>query len=108
MISIGSDGLVASVNGASASLHQIGDRGELVVSGMPQPALGKVYEVWLKRGGASPQPTDALFGVTSLGRGAVTVPSSLRGVKEVLVTSEPLGGSTRPTSPVLLRVVLAA
>jgi anti-sigma-K factor RskA len=97
-----------AVHGARASLRQIGDRSELVVSGMPQPPLGKIYEVWLNRGAASPQPTNALFGVTSQGGGSVDVPDSLRGVKEVLVTSEPLGGSSRPTSPPLIRVTLRA
>ncbi len=94
--------------GARASLRQVDGRGELVVYGMPQPPLGKIYEVWLSRGAGSPQPTDALFGVTSKGSGSVGVPSSLRGVREVLVTSEPLGGSSHPTSPPILRVVLPA
>jgi hypothetical protein len=93
---------------AHATLRQRGTRADLVVSGMPEPPLGKVYEVWLSRGTGTPQPTDALFSVTSRGSGAVDVPSSLHGVKEVLVTSEPLGGSTRPTSPPVIRVVLAA
>jgi hypothetical protein len=56
-----------------------------------------VYEVWVKRVGA-PQPTDALFTVTSRGAATVGVPGSVAGVKEVLVTSEPLGGSRVPTS----------
>jgi hypothetical protein len=76
-----------------------------MLAGMPQPPPGKIYEIWLSRG-AAPQPTDALFGVTRHGRGAVAVPGSLRGVKEVLVTSEPLGGSTHPTSAPLIRVAV--
>lgn len=98
---------VQSLPGARASLHQISDRAELVVSGMPQPPLGKVYEVWLKRGSGTPSPTDALFSVTSRGSGSVAVPGSLHGVKEVLVTSEPLGGSSHPTSNPVLRVALS-
>ncbi len=73
---------------------------------MPQPPLGEIYEVWLARTSASPQPTDALFGVTNSGSGSVNVPGSLRGVREVMVTREPLGGSSHPTSAPLLRVVL--
>ena len=98
---------VQSLPGARASLHQIANRAELVVSGMPQPPLGKVYEVWLKRGSSTPSPTDALFSVTSRGAGSVAVPGSLHGVKEVLVTSEPLGGSSHPTSNPVLRVALS-
>lgn len=100
--------IATSIRGAHASLYQIDNRSHLVVSGMPQPALGKIYEVWLNRGGPSPQPTDALFSVTSRGSGSVAVPENLHGVKEVMVTSEPLGGSTHPTSPPLIRVVLHA
>jgi hypothetical protein len=96
------------IPGAQASLRQRDGRAELVVSGMPQPALGKIYEVWLSRGPGQAQPTNALFGVTSRGNGAVDVPHSLHGVKEVMVTSEPLGGSSHPTSPPVIRVVLAA
>jgi anti-sigma factor RsiW len=96
----------ASVPGARAALRQRGGRAELVVSGMPQPPRGKIYEVWLSRGVGSAEPTDALFSVTSRGRGAVAVPHNLHGVREVMVTSEPLGGSSQPTSPPLIRVAL--
>jgi hypothetical protein len=98
--------IAASVPGARASLHERDGRAELVVSGMPQPPLGKIYEVWLGRSAGSPEPTDALFSVTSRGSGSVDVPGSLSGVKAVLVTSEPLGGSSHPTSPPVIRVAL--
>jgi hypothetical protein len=62
--------------------------------------------VWLARSSASPQPTDALFGVTSSGSGSVSVPGDLHGVHEVMVTREPLGGTSRPTTSPLLRVAL--
>jgi hypothetical protein len=94
-----------AIVGARASLRQAGGHSELLVAGMPQPPSGKIYEVWLSRG-AAPQPTDALFGVTRRGSGAVAVPGSLHGVKEVLVTSEPLGGSSHPTSTPLIRVTV--
>jgi hypothetical protein len=94
-----------AVVGAHVSLRQVAGHSELLLAGMPQPPAGKIYEVWLSRG-AAPQPTDALFGVTRYGRGAVAVPGSLHGVKEVLVTSEPLGGSSHPTSAPLIRVAV--
>ncbi|HEX5851838.1 MAG TPA: anti-sigma factor [Solirubrobacteraceae bacterium] len=87
-----------------ASLRRIGHRGELKLSGMPQPPIGEVYQVWLGRTGRPPQPTDALFTVTSAGSATVDIPGSLRGVREVMVTAEPLGGSASPTGPALLRV----
>jgi hypothetical protein len=98
--------LSASLPGASASLRQVDGHAELVVSGMRQPPPGKIYEVWLKRGAGAPAPTDALFGVTSRGSGSASVPT-LHGVREVLVTSEPRGGSLHPTSQPVIVVTLA-
>jgi anti-sigma-K factor RskA len=88
--------------GASASLHVSDGHAQLDISGMPQTSPQRVYEVWVKRAGA-PQPTDALFTVTTSGDATVGVPGSVDGVKAVLVTSEPLGGSEAPTtSPVIV------
>ena len=91
---------------ATAALRKAGSHVELVVAGMPAPPLGRIYEVWLERGTRAPQPTDALFSVTSSGAGSVGVPGDLDGVSKVLVTSEPLGGSLKPTrSPVIVASV---
>ncbi len=98
--------VAASAPGAHAVLREIGSRGELVVSGMPAPALGKVYEVWLARKDSAPEPTDALFSPTRDGQASVSVPGSLAGVKQVMVTAEPLGGSAHPTSPVIILATL--
>ncbi|MDQ6807214.1 MAG: anti-sigma factor [Actinomycetota bacterium] len=88
---------------ASAVLHVGGGQAELVVSHMPAPPSGKIYEVWLERPGEAPQPTISLFSVTSSGAGAVDVPGNLTGVSEVRVTPEPLGGSLEPThAPVIV------
>jgi anti-sigma-K factor RskA len=83
---------------ASASLRLRGAHAELTVKGMPQAAVGRVYEVWVKRSGAA-QPTDALFNVTAAGSATVTVPGNVAGVKQIMVTSEPSGGSRSPTRP---------
>jgi anti-sigma-K factor RskA len=100
-------GNAVGLHGARASLRRVGADAELQVSGMPQPPPGEVYEVWLESGAARPRATDALFGVTSSGSAAVDVPGSLRGVREVMVSAEPLGGSASPTSAAVLRVKLA-
>ena len=87
---------------ASATLHVTGSRAELDISNLPQTQPGRVYEVWIKRAGA-PQPTNALFTVTSSGSATVGVPGSVAGASEVLVSSEPLGGSRVPTrTPVIV------
>ncbi len=97
--------ILASVPGARATLRQRDGRAELVVSHLPQPGLGRVYEVWLSRG-SEPQPTSALFDVTATGSGAAEVPSDLHGIREVMVTSEPQGGSSRPTRKPLISFAL--
>jgi anti-sigma-K factor RskA len=88
--------------GARAFLRQVGGRAELVVTGLSQPPRGKIYEIWLAGAGTAPRSTDALFGVTHGGSAAVDVPGSLIGVRQVLVTAEPLGGSLHPTSTPIL------
>jgi anti-sigma-K factor RskA len=93
---------------AQVSLKQGSGRAELVVAHMPPPALGRIYEVWLVHGSSAPRPTNALFSVTSGGSGEVDVPNSLHGVKEVLVTSEPTGGSRHPTRQPVITVALTA
>ncbi len=88
---------------AAAYVRLQGSRGELVLARMPPAPPGHIYEVWLKRGGEPVQPTSSLFGVTSAGTAAVDVPGNLRNVDQVLVTAEPLGGSSVPTStPVIV------
>ena len=75
---------------------------QLVVTGMPSPGRGRVYEVWLLSGAGAPKPAGALFSVDDTGRGTAAVPGSLKGVDQVLVSSEPAGGSQQPTRmPVL-------
>ena len=95
---------------ASVVLHESSGRAELDVAGMPAPAAGRIYQVWLKRAHQAPTPTDALFGVNRAGDAAVVVPGSLSGVQHVYVTAEPLGGSPtgRPSVPPVIMVALGA
>ena len=88
---------------ASASLRLSGTHAQLQVAGMPQAGRGRVYELWKRSGGGAPRPTDALFTVNRSGDASVGVPGGVRGVEEVMVTSEPLGGSSVPTrAPVIV------
>jgi anti-sigma-K factor RskA len=90
-----------------AEVKLSGGRGELVVTGMPAPPAGKIYEVWLKRGSAAPAPTDTLFDPTRGGQAVVDVPGNLRKVSAVMVTAEPRGGSPHPTSSPVIVAKLA-
>jgi anti-sigma factor RsiW len=96
------------VPGAKAQMRMTSDGAKLVVSGMPAPPDGRVYQVWLRRGaGRPPEPTDALFSVSRAGHATVDVPGKLDGVDAVLVTNEPLGGSRQPTRPPVITAKLA-
>ncbi len=88
---------------ATAALRKSGSHVVLVVTGMPAPPPGHIYEIWLQQGTQAPQPTDVLFSVTHSGGGSVGVPDVLKGASKVLVTAEPLGGSLKPTrEPVIV------
>jgi hypothetical protein len=89
--------------GASAHVRLTSDGAKLVMTRMPAPPTGRVYEVWLARAGKPvPEPTNALFSVSRDGAASVDVPGDLKGVEAVLVTDEPLGGSRIPTrTPVI-------
>ncbi len=110
VVSIGGSGLSATVVQASVSgisgsaqLKVARGHGELLVKHLTAPGKGNVYEVWLERGHAAPVPASVLFSVGSNGDADVGLPGDLRGVSAVLVTSEPLGGTPKPThSPVIV------
>jgi len=90
------------LDGARVSLEVDGDRGRLVSERLPAPPEGRVYQVWVDRGGAAPEPTSALFSTSRDGSASVDVPGSLEGVRAVMVTDEPQGGSTKPTGRIIL------
>jgi anti-sigma factor RsiW len=71
--------------------------GELIVHKLSQVSVAQTYEVWEQRASGPPQPTSALFNTSSTGDSAVTLPGSLQGVKEILVTKEPAAGTAKPT-----------
>lgn len=83
--------------GATATVEVMQRGGRLHVEDMPKAPVGRVYQVWLRRGDEPPEPTDALFEVRRDGTADVAVPGDLEGVRQVLVTHEPRGGSTVPT-----------
>jgi anti-sigma-K factor RskA len=89
----------------TATLSVSSGHGQLRIAGLPQSPPRHVYEVWLERAGKA-HPTDALFTVSVVGNATVAVPGNLAGVKAVMVTAEPEGGSTVPTSkPVIVATV---
>ncbi|HEY7782178.1 MAG TPA: anti-sigma factor [Ktedonobacterales bacterium] len=96
--------------GAAARLIGVpgGRDAVLVTSGLPHLPPGRVYQVWLLRGG-QPVP-NALFRVARGGRGRqiVRAPTTLGDFQVVAVTPEPESGSPAPTGPILLMGELTA
>jgi anti-sigma-K factor RskA len=84
---------------ARGTIVRNGDRAILRVSNLPQ-RKGRVYEVWLVQKG-NPAPS-ALFQVDRNGTGSAAIPKGLDRSTQVMVSSEPAGGSEQPTTqPVL-------
>jgi hypothetical protein len=90
----------------SAELRLGSNHSALIVRGMPEPALGRIYEVWVRHGHGAVAATDVLFGVTSSGSALVEVPGNPSTISEVLVTEEPSGGTRAPTTAPLITVAL--
>ncbi len=92
---------------AACQMRIAGDSANLVAAGLQAPPKGRIYQVWLDRdNGTAPEPTEALFSVRK-GRASVDVPGDLSGVKQVLVTHEPLGGSEVPTRQPIIAAPMA-
>jgi anti-sigma-K factor RskA len=85
---------------ASAQLIRTGDTAVLRVERLRVPPPGRVYEVWLARG-KQVEPS-SLFAVRQNGSGEAAITGKLRGVGAVMVSEEPRGGSSKPTSKPLL------
>ena len=88
----------------TASVVVSGGHGELIVHRLKQLTVAQTYEVWEKRSSGSPQPTNVLFNVSATGDSAVSVPGSMQGVREIMVTKEPSGGRVKPTTPAVVVV----
>ena len=87
----------------SAELQIANGRADLIVHRLPALPAGRIYEMWVQRGNATPTPTGTLFAVTSNGTAAVGVPGGVSGVSAVMVTQEPAGGTPAPTTaPVIV------
>ena len=92
---------VSGAPGASLEVELSGHEGRLMGRGLPAPPSGRVYQVWLKRDGHAPEPTAALFVPSRDGAATASVPGSMDGVDQVMITDEPDGGSPQPTGDLL-------
>jgi hypothetical protein len=93
---------------AAGSLVVAGETATLRLERMPQAPAGRVWEVWIKRPGRTPEPTPALFTVERSGRATVAVPANVQGAESVLVTDERRGGAQVPTRQPAIEVPLSS
>ncbi len=92
---------VSGAPGATISVELNGEEGRLLARGLPAPPSGRVYQVWLKRDGHAPEPTAALFMPSRDGAATASVPGTMEGIDQVMITDEPDGGSPQPTGDLL-------
>ncbi len=67
----------------------------LLMSGLPELASGRTYELWVEREGTIVGV--GTFEPDARGMAALTIDASLRGTRQAMITIEPLGGSDVPT-----------
>jgi hypothetical protein len=67
----------------------------LLMSGLPSLAPGQTYELWVERDGAIVGV--GTFRPDARGLAAVTIDASLDGIRQAMITIEPVGGSDAPT-----------
>jgi hypothetical protein len=94
----------AAEPGARATLVRYERGGLLRIERLPVQRRGRVYQVWLLRGKRL-EPS-SLFAVRKDGSGAAAIPGGLGGVQVVMVSEEPAGGSSKPTTQPVLRASL--
>ena len=95
---------VQQKNGIVAMVVDEDGQGELRLTGVDQPAKGKVLEAWVARGEAV-EPVKATFTPDGAGNAATQI-EDLQGVDAVLVTEEPEGGTKVPTMKPFVNVPL--
>ena len=95
---------VQQKNGIVAKVVNENGKGELRLTGVEQPAKGKVLEAWVERG-ESVEPVKATFTPDEEGNASTQI-EDLEGVDAVLVTEEPAGGTKMPTTEPFVNVPL--
>jgi anti-sigma factor RsiW len=93
----------ATDTGPAGNVVIHGDQATLQVSDLPQLREGDVYQAWVQRDGVIEPSTT--FIVDRTGRGAAAIPG-VSGAQELMITREPPGGSTKPSTAPILRAPL--
>lgn len=98
----GSSTIERQVDGIAVKMVREGDGGSLQLDNVDQVEDGKVLEAWVNREGTI-EAVPALFVPDRNGRAETRI-ADMGGVKEVMVTEEPSGGSETPTSAPIVAI----
>ncbi len=88
----------------TAEVVREGDSGTLHLANVRQLPDGKILEAWVRRG-RQIVSANSLFAPDLSGRATATIPD-MRGVNAVMVTAEPRGGTTQPTSTPIISIAV--
>lgn len=90
--------------GVTAKLERTGDSGTLLLTTTERLPTGEIYQAWVNNGDRI-EPS-SLFDAHADGTASAAI-EGLEGADAVMVTIEPRGGSTEPTSAALVSVPLS-
>jgi anti-sigma-K factor RskA len=91
-------------DGIAAKVVTEGDRGEIRLAGVEPLPNGRVLEAWVERDGVV-EAVPGLF-VPDQGGNATATIEDMSGVSAVMVTREPAGGTTQPTTKPIVEIPL--
>jgi anti-sigma-K factor RskA len=86
----------------TVTMIEEGDGGKLELAGVPQPPEDKVFEAWVERDGEV-EAVPALIVPDRHGRAETTI-ADMSGVKTLMITVEPRGGSETPTGETIMEL----
>jgi len=95
-----------TVPGVRAHVEVRGSTARLVMTGLRRLRAGKVYEVWVKRGSAAPEPSGTFFAVADHGATTEEVHAGVGSGDQVMLTVEPAPGSEAPTTDPVVTATL--
>lgn len=90
--------------GVTAKVVREGDSGTLTLANVRQLPGNKILQAWVRRGDRVVSAR-SLFAPNRNGKATATIPN-MRGVNTVMVTAEPRGGSSQPTSVPIVSVAI--
>lgn len=100
----GASTIVREINGMTVRMIQEDEGGKLELAGVPQPPKDKVFEAWVERDG-DVEAVPALIVPDRNGHAETTI-ADMEGVKAVMVTVEPRGGSETPTGKIVMEMAV--